>query len=314
MNTPRFTSRRNALKWIAAGGASAAFGPFSLFGAESPSLRRRPIHSTGEKIPVIGLGTWRTFNVGDNRELKLARTEVVKAFFDEGGGMVDCSPMYGSASELMGFAFEQMGRVPDTLFSAEKVWTRDGDATRSQTAELEDLWGVQPFDLMQVHNLVSWEAHLETLQEMKAAGEIRYVGITTSHGRRHEDLERIMRNHDIDFVQLTYNLTHRQVEERLLPAARDEGIAVIANRPYDGGSLIRDLKAAHTVPQWAEDAFDCKGWADFLLKFIVSHPNLTNAIPATTQVAHLRENMQAGRGPLPDAETRQRMIRHVESL
>lgn len=294
------------------GAATLSLAPLQVF-AGMEELRRHPIHSTGEKIPVIGLGTWRTFNVGDDEELMLDRTKVVKSFFDEGGGMIDCSPMYGSARELMGFAFERLG-VPDTLFSAEKVWTREGSATREQVRESEELWGVKPFDLMQIHNLVSWEAHLETLKEMKENGDIRYIGLTTSHGRRHRDLEAIMRRGGIDFVQLTYNLTHRSVEDRLLPLAKDEGIAIIANRPYDGGRLIRDLKAKHEVPQWASDAFDCESWADFLLKFITSHPAMACAIPATTSVSHLKENMQAGRGSLPDEETRQRMIRHVESL
>ncbi|MCC5807056.1 MAG: aldo/keto reductase [Opitutales bacterium] len=306
-------SRRGALKWMGTGLATVAlYSPVPAAPDKGKALLK-PIPSTGEKLPVIGLGTWRTFNVGDDRELMLARTEVVKAFFDEGGGMVDCSPMYGSARELMGFAFRRMD-VPDTLFSAEKVWTRDGGKTREQVAESSELWGIERFDLMQVHNLVAWEAHLETLKEMKEAGEVRYIGITTSHGRRHGEMERIMERGGIDFVQLTYNITHRAVEERLLPLAREAGIAVIANRPYDGGSLIRGLKDGHPVPDWAVEAFDCKDWADFLLKFIVSHPAVTCAIPATTRVEHLRENMAAGRGELPDADLRRRMIRHVESI
>ncbi len=305
-------TRREALKILGAGAAAFSLSSLPLTAANGRTLTR-PIHTTGEDIPVIGLGTWRTFNVGDDRELRLARTEVVEAFFDEGGGMIDCSPMYGSADEVLGFAFDRIG-FPDTLFSAEKVWTRDGDRISEQIAESASKWGVETFDLMQVHNLVSWEEHLETLLEMKEAGEIRYVGITTSHGRRHDEFERIMRRGDLDFVQLTYNITHREVEERLLPAARDEGIAVIANRPYDGGGLIRDLKANHTVPEWAVEAFGCRDWADFLLKFIVSHPDLTCAIPATTRVSHLRENMRSGSGELPDADMRERMIRHIESL
>ncbi|MCC5790652.1 MAG: aldo/keto reductase [Opitutales bacterium] len=305
-------TRRQALKLMGVSVASLSLSPLTVLGQNNRSLLK-PIPGADEKIPVIGIGTWRTFNVGNDRQLRLDRTEVLKAFFDEGGGMVDCSPMYGSAREVLGFALERIG-VPDTMFSAEKVWTRDGGKTREQIAESEELWGVQPFDLMQVHNLVAAEAHLETLQEMKEAGEIRYVGITTSHGRRHEDFAQLMERGGIDFVQLTYNITHREVEDRLLPLAQEKGIAVIANRPYDGGSLIRDLKANHEVPRWAADEFDCENWADFLLKFIVSHPAVTCAIPATTRVDHLRENMGAGRGALPNAETRERMIRHIESL
>jgi len=259
------------------------------------------------------MGTWRTFNVGDDEQLRKDRTKVLEAFFEHGGGMVDSSPMYGSAAAVMGFALERLGNH-DKLFSAEKVWTEDGSKTREQVDEQESLWGIDTFDLMQVHNLAAWEEHLETLHEMKESGEIRYVGITTSSGRRHREFEQIMENHDLDFIQVTYNITHREVEERILPLAREMDIAVIANRPYDGGDLIRDLKARETVPEWAVEEFDCQGWADFLLKFLVSHPAVTCAIPATTRVDHMHENMKAGHDPMPDSAMRKRMIEHVESL
>ncbi len=170
------------------------------------------------------------------------------------------------------------------------------------------------FDLMQVHNLVAWEQHLATLREMKKVGLIRYVGITTSHGRRHEDMEKIMNAGDLDFIQLTYNLTHREVEARLLPLAADKGIAVIANRPPDGGPLVTGLKEKKApLPEWAGE-FDCKTWAEFMLKFVISHPAVTCAIPATSKVAHLNENMAAGKGRMPDSETRKSMIQDVEKL
>jgi diketogulonate reductase-like aldo/keto reductase len=305
-------TRRELMRLLLAGTAGAALAP-SLALAVDEAMKQKLIPASGERIPVIGMGTWRTFNVGDDEQLRMDRTRVLEAFFEHGGGMVDCSPMYGSAAAVMGFALEKLG-YPDGLFSAEKVWTEDEDKTREQVAEQERLWGIEPFDLMQVHNLVAWEAHLEKLQQMKADGEIRYVGITTSSGRRHDEFERIMENHELDFVQLTYNITHRRVEERLLPLAEEKGIAVIANRPYDAGPLIRDLKSRHSVPDWAVEEFDCRGWADFLLKFLVSHPAVTCAIPATTSVEHLHENMRAGTGPMPTPELRQRMIDHIESL
>ena len=305
-------TRREWMKLVAAGIAGATLAPHIGLAA-SNGMKMKPIPASGERIPVIGMGTWRTFNVGDDEQLRLDRTRVLEAFFEHGGGMVDCSPMYGSAAAVMGFALERLG-YPDGLFAAEKVWTEDEDKTREQVEEQERLWGIETFDLMQVHNLAAWEAHLEKLQQMKADGEIRYVGITTSSGRRHDQFEHIMRKHDLDFVQLTCNITHRRVEDRLLPLAQEKGIAVIANRPFDAGPLIRNLKARHSVPDWAVEEFDCRGWADFLLKFLVSHPAVTCAIPATTQVQHMHENMRAGSGPMPTLELRRRMIEHVESL
>ncbi len=306
------STRRNALKLLGAGIVSASFAPHAARAAPAGMLQR-PIPSSGETIAVIGMGTWQTFNVGSDRQLRLARTEVLEAMFAHGGGMVDCSPMYGSSADVLGFALGRAGtRAP--LFAAEKVWTGDGSAARGQIGEQQARWGIARFDLVQIHNLVAWQAHLATLREMKRAGGIRYLGITTSHGRRHREVERIMQREPIDFVQLTYNLTHREVEQRLLPLANEKGIAVIANRPYDGGRLIKELKRRASVPRWAVEAFDCRGWADYLLRFIVSHPAVTCAIPATTRVAHMHENMNAGRGPMPGPELRQRMIRHVESL
>jgi diketogulonate reductase-like aldo/keto reductase len=214
----------------------------------------------------------------------------------------------------MGHALEQQGR-PESLFAAEKVWSPAGGSAREQVADLEGRWGIPRFELVQVHNLTDWRDHLAALQEMKAQGRIRHVGITTSHGRRHREFERIMASEDLDFIQLTYNIADRDVEQRLLPLARERGIAVIANRPYGGGRLIKGLqRRGEPVPSWAREAFDCRTWADFLLKFIVSHPAITCAIPATTRVEHMTENMQAGRGPMPSAETRQRMVRFIESL
>ncbi len=305
-------NRRQALKLLGSGMALSSLAPWRVLARGDEALHKT-IPASGESLPAIGMGTWRTFNVGGDPQLRDDRTRVLKTFFEYGGGMVDCSPMYGSAAEVMGYALNQLG-YPDGLFSAEKVWTRDGDATREQVTEQAIAWGVARFDLMQVHNLLSWREHLANLRAMKKAGDIRYIGITTSHGRRHRELEQLMADETIDFVQLTYNLSHRAVEERLLPLAHERGIAVIANRPYDGGQLIKSLQRRHQVPEWAAAELNCRTWADFLLRFIVSHPAITCAIPATSQVAHMRENMEAGRGPMPDAAQRERMIRHLQSL
>ncbi|MGM0825289.1 MAG: aldo/keto reductase [Pseudomonadota bacterium] len=306
-------TRRQSLTLIGATLAAVTLPTASLF-ANKDRMRQKAFAGTDKTLPVIGMGTWRTFNVGNDPVLLDARTEVVKAFFEHGGGLIDSSPMYGSAPDVMGYALQQLG-TPESLFAAEKVWSPAGGSAREQVAELKERWTVEHFDLVQVHNLTDWREQLAALQEMKTEGAIRHVGITTSHGRRHREIEQIMTSEDIDFVQLTYNITHREVENRLLPLAEERGIGVIANRPYDGGSLIKHLKRRDApLPEWAKTECGCTTWADFLLKFIVSHPAITCAIPATTQVEHLRENMRAGHSPMPSADARQRMADYIESL
>lgn len=304
-------SRRTMLKGLGAG-LAATFLPFGLAAESGDDLITKPIPSTGEKMPVIGMGTWRTFNVGGDPKLRNHRTKILEAFFEGGGRMIDSSPMYGSSQAVVGHGLKKLG-MPDRLFSADKVWTRDGDETREQVAESAEEWNVDRFDLMQVHNLLSWKEHLATLYEMKEAGQIRYVGITTSHGRRHAEFEQVMKTQDLDFVQLTYNLIDREVEKRLLPLAKERGIAVIANRPYRGGSLVDRFQGEHKLPDWAAE-FDATNWPQFLLKFIVSHPAVTCAIPATTKVEHMKENMGAAHGTLPDQKMRKRMLAYVATL
>ena len=271
----------------------------------------KSIPSSGERIPAIGMGSSVTFNVGDDASARAQRAELLRAFFRLGGGMLDSSPMYGSSEAVIGDGLSRLGRPPG-LFAATKVWTSSGEDGPAEIEESRGLWGVERFDLVQVHNLLAWEAHLETLFEMKRQGAVRYVGITTSHGRRHADLETIMRAWPIDFVQATYNIRDREVEQRILPLAAERGIAFIANRPFQRGGLI-DAAKRHPLPAWAQD-IDCADWAAFLLKFIVSHPAVTCAIPATTRIDHLTENMAAMHGRLPDPQTRQRMIDYVEGL
>lgn len=305
----RLAQRGLQLAALAALGARAI--PARPATAPSPAPLARRIPSTGESLPAIGLGSWITFNVGNDRAARDACVEVVRAFFAEGGRLIDCSPMYGSSQPTIGHALAQLGH-PSALFSAEKVWTGDGARGAAQIEASRAHWGVARFDLMQVHNLLAWEAHLPRLLEMKAAGRLRYVGITTSEGRRHAEFERIMRTQPIDFVQLTYNLLDREAEQRLLPLAAERGIAVIVNRPFREGALLRQL-ARHPLPGWAAE-IDCTHWAQVALKFIVTHPAVTCAIPATSRVDHLRQNMAAGRGRLPDAALRARMAREVAAL
>jgi diketogulonate reductase-like aldo/keto reductase len=262
-------------------------------------------------LPLVGLGTWITFNVGRDTEARDSCAEVMRAFFAAGGRLIDSSPMYGSSQEVVGYGLQKLGRSP-RLFSADKVWTSSDAAGPSQIEESRRHWRLPRFDLLQVHNLLSWETHLRTLLGMKAAGEVRYVGITTSEGRRHREFERVMRQHPLDFIQVTYNILDRDVEDRILPLAVERGIGVIVNRPFQQGALIDRLER-HPLPAWAAEV-GARNWAQFVLKFIVSHPAVTCAIPATTQVNHVRENMAAATGPLPDAAMRARMIAYVEDL
>lgn len=302
-------SRRQFLAALAATGLSLRVP--SLMAASSGSAITRSIPRSDESLPVIGMGTWRTFNVGGDSDLIDQRTQVLETFFDLGGTLVDSSPMYGTADDVMGEALESLN-ARDKVFAATKIWTGDGGATREQEQASRRKWGVDRFDLLQVHNLVAWESHLETLLQMKEDGEVRYVGITTSHGRRHGDFERIMEREPLDFVQLTYNVLDREAEQRLLPLARERGIAVIVNRPFQGGRLFQRYQS-EPLPDWAGDA-GCSNWAEFFLKFIVSHPAVTCAIPATTKVEHMKENMGALKGNLPDERQRKQMIDYVSGL
>jgi diketogulonate reductase-like aldo/keto reductase len=271
----------------------------------------KPIPSSGEALPVVGLGSWITFNVGADRAGREASFEVIRAFFDEGGRMIDSSPMYGSSQPVIGEALARL-RHPRALFSAEKVWTRGAEPGARQIEASRAHWGVPRFDLMQVHNLLDWQEQLPRLLALKAAGQLRYVGISTSEGRRHAEFEQLMRTQPLDFVQLSYNLLDREAEARLLPLAAERGVAVIANRPFREGALLRQL-ARHPLPGWAAE-IGCRHWAQVALKFAVSHPAVTCAIPATSRVEHLRQNMAAARGPMPDPALRRRMAADVAAL
>jgi len=300
-------SRRTFLAML---GAASALGPRFAGAAPGPILKKA-IPSTGEQVPVIGMGSWITFNVGWDQDLRVQRLQVLQTFFDRGGGVIDSSPMYGSSEAVIGYCLARLDET-QTLFSATKVWTPLQMLGAGQMADSRELWGVERFDLMQIHNMLNWEGHLETLLEDKGDDRIRYIGITTSHGRRHDAFERAMAEQPLDFVQFTYNILDRQAERRLLPLAAERGLAVLANRPFRRKQLFR-LFERHPLPGWAGE-FDCANWAQFFLKFVVSHPAVTCAIPATSRVDHMQENMGALYGRLPDAALRERMIRYVESL
>jgi diketogulonate reductase-like aldo/keto reductase len=292
-------------------GAAVSLGTPRSAGAAPGPMLKKAIPATGEQVPAIGMGSWITFNVGEDQGLRDQRRQVLQAFFDLGGGMIDSSPMYGSSEAVIGYC---LARIENrgALFSATKVWTPLQMLGPGQMAASRELWGVDRFDLMQIHNMLSWESHLETLLKDKAAGRIRYIGMTTSHGRRHDAMERTMAKQPLEVVQLTYNILDREAEQRLLPLAAERGLAVIVNRPFRQKQLF-SLFERQPLPEWARE-IDCANWAQFFLKFIVSHPAVTCAIPATSRVDHMAENMGALYGPLPDQAMRARMVRYVESL
>jgi diketogulonate reductase-like aldo/keto reductase len=302
-------TRRTFVKLAAATGAAFALPGIAPGETYAPLMRTIP--SSGEAIPAVGLGTWITFNVGDDPVLRDECADVIAAFFAAGGRMIDSSPMYGSSQAVTGYGLEKLGR-PEALFSAEKVWTSSATDGPAQIERSQRLWMVPRFDLVQVHNLVAWEAHLETLFAMKADGRIRYVGITTSEGRRHDLFEEIMRNHPLDFVQLTYNVVDREAEARLLPLAAERGMAVIVNRPFRQGELTRRLEG-EPLPAWTAE-IGAATWAQLILKFILAHPAVSVAIPATTRVDHVRENVAAAAGSLPDNAMRERMAAYLRDI
>lgn len=294
--------RRGFVRQTLATGLVACAAPRAV-AQPTPLMRRIP--SSGEAIPAIGLGSWITFNVGNDPELLESCTAVMDAFFGAGGRMIDSSPMYGSAQQTIGYGLRKLNQASN-VFSADKVWTRDGDAGPAQIAQSKDNWSVSRFDLVQVHNLLAWQRHLDTIEAKKAAGDLRYIGVTTSHQRRHGSLEDILKAHRLDFVQLTYNPLDRAAERRLLPLAQERGVAVIVNRPFRRGALI-DRLAHRPLPPWAAE-IEATSWAQLILKFIIAHPAVTCAIPATTRVDHVLENLAAARPPLPDAAMRARIV------
>ncbi len=300
-------TRRHFLKATCAMSAIMALRPHELLAARAPVIKRA-IPSSGERLSVIGLGTSRTFSHHVSRE---QLGEVMQAFFDHDGQLIDSSPIYGPAEGLVGELLKTT-KNSEGLFVATKVWTYGKESGIKEMQQSMQRMGVDVIDLMQIHNLHDWEVHIQTLREWKAQGKIRYLGITTSHGSRHAEFEEIMKTEPLDFVQFSYNLVNRVAEDRLFPIAADKGIATLINRPFQRGSMFRRVKGKK-LPAWAAE-FDCTSWAQFFLKFVVSHPTVTNVIPATSKPKHMVDNMGAGYGRLPDAKMRERMIRHFASL
>jgi len=297
------------------------FGPRTLsaaggVGAGAPPRRRtaeiltREIPSSGERIPALGMGTWQTFDVGDDDAAREPLREVLRIFVDMGGSAVDASPMYGTSEEVLGDLAAELG-IQDDLWWATKVWTEGASEGVAQMEESMGLLRRPRIELMQVHNLVDTETHLATLQQWKEEGRIDYIGITRSQTRAFPEVERWMDDERLDFIQINYSMAEREAEERLLPKATERGLAVMLNRPLGGGALFGAVEGRE-LPDWAAE-FDCHSWSQFFLKYMLGHPAVTCAIPATSNPVHMRDNMGAGYGRLPeDPALRRRMVEYLE--
>jgi diketogulonate reductase-like aldo/keto reductase len=279
--------------------------------AEAPATAARPIPASGEMLPVVGLGTYQSFDVGGGASERDPLKDVLRLFVQQGGKLVDSSPMYGPSESVVGDLAAELG-IADRLFMATKVWTSGREAGIRQMEESLRRMKVSRMDLMQIHNLLDWKTHLGTLKQWKVAGRIRYIGITHYHSGAYAELERLMRTKDFEFAQFNYSIAEREAEERILPLARDLGIAVIVNRPFAQASLFSRVRGKE-VPAWAAE-FDCKSWGQFFLKYILGHPAVTCVIPATGKPQHLLDNMTAGIGALPDAAMRKRMVEYMNSI
>ena len=300
--------RRNALKILSTSGALPLMSAIPHFlhaqssNIQSPqNMLTRPIPSSGERLPVIGLGTWQSFDIGADAAARAPLEEVLRAFVQLGGKLIDSSPMYGRAETVAGDLIAKIG-AREKLFIATKVWTSGKDAGIAQMEDSIAKLRAKPIDLMQVHNLLDMETQLHTLADWKKQGRVRYIGVTHYTPSAYAAVAKAIEAHKMDFLQINYSVGEREAEQRLLPMARERGIAVIVNRPFAGGGLIRRLSSL-PVPAWAAE-IDCASWAQLLLKFVVSHPAVTCAIPATSKIEHLRDNMAAGSGRMPDEKMR----------
>jgi diketogulonate reductase-like aldo/keto reductase len=300
-------SRRALLRAALSAGVVALTGEFAM----GDTLIRKPIPKTGELLPVVGLGTWQTFDVGSTKPARDPLKAVMREFVRAGGRVIDSSPMYGNSEAVTGELAHDLS-LQKQLFLATKVWTSGRDAGMRQMEESFRRLRIQIMDLMQVHNLVDYRTHLETLRQWKSEGKVRYVGVTHYTASAYDELARVIAREDLDFVQINYSLAEREAEKRILPLAAEKQLAVLVNRPFAQGQIFRRA-GGKPLEAWAKE-IGCASWAQFSLKFIISHPAVTCAIPATAKVDHLTDNMRGGLGPMPDAATRERMARYFAEL
>jgi aryl-alcohol dehydrogenase-like predicted oxidoreductase len=304
---PRKLSRRGLLR-LAIGAGALAFNGITM---AATTMLRRPIPRTAESLPVIGLGTWQTFDVGSSESARASLRDVLRELVRGGGNVVDSSPMYGQSESVVGDLAAELN-LHKELFLATKVWTSGREAGIRQMEQSFQHLRTKRMDLMQVHNLVDWRTHLVTLRQWKEQGKVRYIGVTHYTASAYDELAQVLKSEELDFVQINYSVMEREAEQQILPLAAERRIAVLVNRPFAQSGLFGKVRGK-SLPAWAKE-IGCASWAQFFLKFVVSHPTVTCAIPGTSNVQHLIDNMQAGTPPLPDQATRERMARLTSEL
>jgi diketogulonate reductase-like aldo/keto reductase len=306
-SAPLDMSRRDFMRAAVGAGVLTFAEQFAM----ADEIITKPLPKTGERLPVIGLGTWQTFDVGSDKSAREPLKSVLREFIQLGGSVIDSSPMYGRSERVTGDLAAELG-VQKKIFLATKVWTSGRDAGIRQMEESFKRLRTQRMDLMQVHNLVDYRTHLATLRQWKEQGKVRYIGVTHYTESAYDDLARVLAAEDLDFVQLNYSIAERAAEKRLLPLAAEKRLAVLVNRPLAAGGLFTKVRGK-PLPAWAKES-GCASWAQFFLKFVVSHPAVTCAIPATSKTEHLVDNMKSSLEPLPDVATRERMARYVAEI
>ena len=301
-------TRRRALRLLA---GTAGIPVIDVMAQANPSLLARPIPRTVEKLPAVGVGTYQTFDVGKSAADRAQLKDVLRVLVEQGASVVDSSPMYGRAEGVVGDLAAELD-LHASLFIATKVWTRGESAGIAQMEDSMRLLRARKIDLMQVHNLVDWKAHLKTLKSWKAQGRVRYIGVTHYHAGAYDDLMAVLRTREFDFVQFNYSMAEHEADRRLLPLCAELGVGVLVNRPFSQGDLFPRVQGK-PLPEWAAE-FDCTSWAQYFLKWILGHLAVTCAIPGTRRVAHLNDNLGAARGRLPDDAMRRKMLAHLHSL
>lgn len=296
-------NRRESLKKLTLAGMAISASPLLSFPMNQ--IKHRIIPSTKESLPMVGLGTWQTFDVGADSSEREPLKEVLKMLVSQGGSVIDSSPMYGNSESVVGELSSELD-INKKLFIATKVWTSGKENGIRQMEDSFKLLRRDQIDLLQIHNLVDWQTHLSTLREWKDQGRIRYIGLTHYTDSAHGTIESIISKNQIDFIQINYSVNRRNAEKRLLPLAADRNVAVFINRPFEEGALFNKVKGKQ-LPEWAKE-FDCKSWGQLFLKFILSNPHVTCIIPGTSKVKHLMDNLGAAVGKLPDEKQRQQII------
>jgi aryl-alcohol dehydrogenase-like predicted oxidoreductase len=302
--------RREVLKTVGLAGGALLLNPLVSFVPKANPMLQRSIPSSGEKLPVVGLGSWQQFDVGGTVAEQAPLKQVLSAMREMGGKVIDASPMYGRAEKVIGDLTTEI-RNNDQFFLATKVWTTGQQQGIDQMNDSLLKMGRKKIDLMQVHNLQDYNTHLKTLKDWKEQGRVRYVGVTHYVDSAHAQLEKIVKSGAVDFVQFNYSIKSRNAESSLLHAAKDNGVAVLINEPFDQGALFRAVKGKD-LPPWAGE-LGIKTWAQFFLKYIISHPAVTCVIPGTSDVRHLVDNLEAGTGELPDEAIRAKMVNWMKN-